>query len=337
MAPCAADSDGADDQDPLDHLPPLDLPGEVTRSAVDAAGSPGGCAGCQARRRHPPPKPDAKTRKPAAGGRRARSDLDRDVPAPEPAPSASVGPGIARFVAVDLKLAGGSAPLRPPASNGSSKRAIAPSSTSANPRRSRLRSSPKSPTWGFATSRCRSVRQIDRSRPCRPIQFRSRRRRSPAALFFDSDGTRAGALWYIRRIANDRVDQQIARREAEELGLTDQGLLGGRSRNMSRALGRPRTTANSTRVTAHVDRRRRLRECLAPIRNRSPRDRHVHDHDSPDAGAAQAEASSRSGVRQSGIGPRRTARVATERQFRLPPSDPGFPATPSPGVRSRRW
>ena len=37
--------------------------------------------------------------------------------------------------------------------------------------------------------------------------------------FFDADGTRAGALWYIRRITLDRVNSQIARREAEELGL----------------------------------------------------------------------------------------------------------------------
>ena len=32
------------------------------------------------------------------------------IPAPDPAASASVGPGLARFVAVDLKLAGGSTP-----------------------------------------------------------------------------------------------------------------------------------------------------------------------------------------------------------------------------------
>ena len=32
--PAAGDSSGADDQDPLDHLPPLDLPGEVTKSAA---------------------------------------------------------------------------------------------------------------------------------------------------------------------------------------------------------------------------------------------------------------------------------------------------------------
>ena len=40
-------------------------------------------------------------------------------------------------------------------------------------------------------------------------------------FFFDSDGSRAGALWYIRRVTVDRVDPQIARREAEDLGLVD--------------------------------------------------------------------------------------------------------------------
>ena len=40
-------------------------------------------------------------------------------------------------------------------------------------------------------------------------------------FFFDSDGSRAGALWYIRRVTVDRVDPQLARREAEEIGLKD--------------------------------------------------------------------------------------------------------------------
>jgi hypothetical protein len=39
--------------------------------------------------------------------------------------------------------------------------------------------------------------------------------------FFDSDGTRAGTLWYIRRVAVDRVNTEIARREAEDLGLNN--------------------------------------------------------------------------------------------------------------------
>jgi len=40
-------------------------------------------------------------------------------------------------------------------------------------------------------------------------------------FFFDSDGSRAGAFWYVRRVAVDRVDPQLARREAEDLGLSD--------------------------------------------------------------------------------------------------------------------
>ena len=39
--------------------------------------------------------------------------------------------------------------------------------------------------------------------------------------FFDDDGRRAGALWYIRRILTDKVSPDIARREAKELGLID--------------------------------------------------------------------------------------------------------------------
>jgi protein tyrosine phosphatase (PTP) superfamily phosphohydrolase (DUF442 family) len=38
--------------------------------------------------------------------------------------------------------------------------------------------------------------------------------------FFDTEGTRAGVLWYIRRLTLDKVDPQIASREAEELGLS---------------------------------------------------------------------------------------------------------------------
>ena len=39
--------------------------------------------------------------------------------------------------------------------------------------------------------------------------------------FFDADGTRAGLLWYVHRLTVDKVDAQIASREAEELGLSD--------------------------------------------------------------------------------------------------------------------
>jgi protein tyrosine phosphatase (PTP) superfamily phosphohydrolase (DUF442 family) len=39
--------------------------------------------------------------------------------------------------------------------------------------------------------------------------------------FCDTDGSRAGALWYIRRVAIDKVDVQSAQREAIAIGLTD--------------------------------------------------------------------------------------------------------------------
>jgi protein tyrosine phosphatase (PTP) superfamily phosphohydrolase (DUF442 family) len=39
--------------------------------------------------------------------------------------------------------------------------------------------------------------------------------------FFDADGTRAGLIWYVHRLTFDKVDPQIASREAEELGLSD--------------------------------------------------------------------------------------------------------------------
>src|SRR5262249_51819891 len=62
--------------------------------------------------------------------------------------------------------------------------------------------------------------------------------------FFDSDGTRSGALWYIRRITTDRVDQQVARREAEELGLADQAYWTAVTKYVS-ALGPAETSSAS--------------------------------------------------------------------------------------------
>ena len=39
--------------------------------------------------------------------------------------------------------------------------------------------------------------------------------------FCDTDGTRAGILWYVRRVTKDKVDPQVAAREAEQMGLID--------------------------------------------------------------------------------------------------------------------
>ncbi len=39
--------------------------------------------------------------------------------------------------------------------------------------------------------------------------------------FCDTDGTRAGVMWYLRRITVDRVGEPVARRDAEDIGLSD--------------------------------------------------------------------------------------------------------------------
>ena len=62
------DSSGADDQDPLDHLPPLDLPGEVTKSAATPPVPPAADrndkpALCRLRKK-PPSRAKARRRRP---------------------------------------------------------------------------------------------------------------------------------------------------------------------------------------------------------------------------------------------------------------------------------
>jgi len=203
------------EDDPLDHLPPLDLPGEVTRSAT-------------------PPRPPAAERetKPADADKTsarlesspAGSELEvgaNSAPPPEPSPSASDGPGVARFVAVDLKLAGGSAPANAGIKWLSEKgyRTLLD-----------LRESSIVPANFITEVTNRGLRYIalpiskntiDRAHVER-FNYEMAAADSRPLFFFDSDGSSAGALWYIHRVMVNRVDQQIARREAEELGLSDQ-------------------------------------------------------------------------------------------------------------------
>jgi protein tyrosine phosphatase (PTP) superfamily phosphohydrolase (DUF442 family) len=207
------------DPGPLDHLPPLDLPAEVTQSPAtssDATNAEGtNRSGDESKKS----KPD---------GRRESSPSESEVdlaaassPAPESGPSASTPPGLARFVAVDLKLAGGSVPssaglkwlvekgyrtlldLRDPSE--------VPSSFIAEVTRAGLRYVPL-PI---------GLNSVDREHVGR-FNFELAAGEARPLYFFDSDGNRPGALWYIRRVVVDRVDTQIARREAEELGLKDE-------------------------------------------------------------------------------------------------------------------
>ena len=86
---------------------------------------------------------------------------------------------------------------------------------------------------------------------------KSRPAKRGLSFFLTPTGRVPGALWYIRRIANDRVDHQIARREAEELGLTDKSSWAAATNYVS-GLSGPRTTANSGRPSSELVRFSRL-------------------------------------------------------------------------------
>ena len=139
----------------------------------------------------------------------------------EPDPAAGAGTGIARCAAVDPKLAGGSVPsvagLGWLAEKG--YRTVLD-----------LRPSGEVAPAFIAEAAGRGLRYValpvnletlDPDRLAR-FQFELAAPEARPLFFFDADGSRAGALWYIRRVTVDRVDAQIARREAEEIGLKDQ-------------------------------------------------------------------------------------------------------------------
>jgi len=231
---------GPDDDDPLDHLPPLSLPGEVTGSGSSSAAppaapvrSPAGSSATKADARRDSPAPDV-------------DELDltsATIPAPDPSPSASIGPGLARFVAVDLKLAGGSAP----SAAGLNWLVDKGYRTVLD-----LRQSSEVSSSFIAEVTNRGLRyvalpigpeSIDRDHVNR-FNFEIASGEARPLFFFDSDGTRAGALWYVRRITADRVDHQVARREAEELGLSDQTYWSAITKFVS-SLGPAQTTSSA--------------------------------------------------------------------------------------------
>ena len=142
------------------------------------------------------------------------------MPAPEPASSAGGAPGISRFVAVDLKLAAGSVP----SAAGLDWLIEKGYKTLVDLRES---SETDLPFIGEVTKRGLryialpvNLKSIDRAHVAR-FNFELAMGEARPLYFFDSDGTRAGTLWYIRRVAVDRVNTEIARREAEDLGLNN--------------------------------------------------------------------------------------------------------------------
>ena len=202
------DGDQPGSESVLDHLPPLDLPAEVSEKTAT------------------PPVAPAVERKPqspapASDHLSGRSSSEPDAsPSPEIAASPGGTPGIARFVAVDLKLAGGSTP----STAGLNWLADKGYKTLVD-----LRDPSETDAAFIAEATRRGLRyialpvnlkSIDKTHASR-FNFELALSDARPLYFFDTDGTRAGTLWYIRRITLDRVNSQIARREAEELGLNN--------------------------------------------------------------------------------------------------------------------
>ena len=135
-------------------------------------------------------------------------------------PAAGSGTGIAQFASVDMKLAGGSMPTVAGLSWLAEKgyRTVLDLRESAE----------VSPTFiAEAASRDSAMlrlptnlKSLDPERLAR-FQFELAAPEARPLFFFDSDGSRAGALWFIRRVTVDHVDAQLARREAEDIGLKD--------------------------------------------------------------------------------------------------------------------
>ncbi len=213
------DGDGkGNSESVLDHLPPLDLPSDVTEKTTTSPVAP------PAQRKPQSPAPAAAPASDHLSGRSSREPglalTGTAMPAPEPASSAGGAPGISRFVAVDLKLAAGSVP----SAAGLDWLTEKGYKTLVDLRES---SETDLPFIGEATKRGLryialpvNLKSIDRAHVAR-FNFELAMSEARPLYFFDSDGTRAGTLWYIRRVAVDRVNTEIARREAEDLGLNN--------------------------------------------------------------------------------------------------------------------
>jgi protein tyrosine phosphatase (PTP) superfamily phosphohydrolase (DUF442 family) len=180
----------------LDNLPALDLPREETPPAAPAAARNAG------------PAPAAET----------LADLAARVAA-KPG-DVTVAPGIRRFAGVESKLAGGSLPT----AEGLDWLAEKGYKTTLDLREDR----DISPAFISDVAR-RGMRYIALPITAKTVDsdhvsrfhFEISLSDGCPLYFCDTDGTRAGVMWYIRRVTVDKVDPQVARRDAEELGLSD--------------------------------------------------------------------------------------------------------------------
>ena len=204
----AAAADRGSASNPLDDLPPVDLAGEVTRrgrSPVPAAAET--------------IKPAAATA-PASNTSASASPRDAAPPVLKASIDAPIAPGVRHFASVRPGISGGGAPGRE-GLDWLKEKGI---KTLVDLR------TPGEIDPGFAEEvKARGFRYvalpIDAAKPdtSKVAAFREEITRADGhpVYFFDADGTRAGLIWYVHRLTIDKVDPQLAGREAEELGLTD--------------------------------------------------------------------------------------------------------------------
>jgi protein tyrosine phosphatase (PTP) superfamily phosphohydrolase (DUF442 family) len=220
---------GAADPSPLDNLPPLDLPSEVTQGSKPKLLGEG----------NPVPAPSPSVATPATEP--STAPANDSSPPPIPAASQSKAPGIARFVSVAPEVAGGSLP----AAEGLDWLASMGYKTLVDLREA----SEMSPAFIQAVDQ-RGLRYVPLPISLKTLdaEHLSRFRRElemtrGLAYFFDGEGARAGALWYADQMASAKVDEATARRQARELGTTDDAWFAAATRLVAGLRPSPTTSA----------------------------------------------------------------------------------------------
>lgn len=192
----------------LDNLPPLSIPRDESRNELPEPAPPAE----EVSERKPTSPPDAR----AAIGTPARAAIETP-----PAADVSVAPGIRRFVALEPKLSGGSLPTAVGLDWLVEKgyKTILDLSETSQVQPSFIEDVANRGMRYVALPV--GLKKVDAEHVAR-FNLEISLSEARPLYFCDTDGTRSGALWYIRRLTVDGVDSQVAKPEAEELGLGDQ-------------------------------------------------------------------------------------------------------------------
>jgi len=195
---------GRDRPGPLDNIPPLDLTEDVARRASIS-----------------PVPPEAEVVKPSVGERPASaSATDADGGGVKVGLETSLAPGLKHFAAVKPGLYGGSLPDAD-GLDWIKDKGIKTIIDLREPNEVDRAFVDGIAARGFRyVSLPISISRLEASHVARFAEETTRTESRPV-FFFDADGSRSGLLWYVYRLTSDKVDAQLASREAEELGLAD--------------------------------------------------------------------------------------------------------------------